>query len=228
MAGLVARVISRLFRPWAGARQPAGPSPMKLLVGLGNPGSRYARNRHNVGFMAADAVLRENSFGPPRQRFRSETFEGMLAGEKVLLLKPQTFMNESGRAVGEAMRFFKLSPAEVVVFHDELDLAPGKVRVKTGGGHAGNNGIRSISQHIGADFVRVRIGIGHPGDKARVQGHVLSDFAKADEHWLEPLLRAIGGNADLLVAGEQASFLNRVHLAVAPPPRGSAPTSNEA
>ena len=190
---------------------------MKLFVGLGNPGSRYSRNRHNVGFMAVDAIIRAHGFGPPRARFQSETFEGRLAGEKVMVLKPTTYMNESGRAVGEAMRFYKLDPADVVVFHDEIDLGATKLRIKTGGGHAGNNGVRSIAAHIGADFTRVRIGIGHPGEKGRVHGHVLSDFSKADESWLIPLLEAIGAHADLMAAGKVSSFQNKVHLALAPP-----------
>ncbi len=190
---------------------------MKLFVGLGNPGSRFARNRHNIGFRAVDAILRAHGFGPPRARFLSETFEGHLSGQKVMVLKPATYMNESGRAVGEAMRFYKLDPSDVVVFHDELDLAATKLRIKTGGGHAGNNGVRSIASHIGPDFIRVRIGIGHPGEKGRVHGHVLSDFSKADESWLAPLIDAIGAHADLLAAGETASFMNKVHLAIAPP-----------
>ena len=190
---------------------------MKLFVGLGNPGSKYARNRHNVGFMAIDAILRQHNFGPPRARFQSETFEGHLGSEKVMALKPTTYMNESGRAVGEALRFYKLDPADVVVFHDELDLAATKFRVKTGGGHAGNNGIRSIASHIGPEFVRVRIGIGHPGEKTRVHGHVLSDFSKADDSWLGPLLDAIGDHAGLLAEGQAPSFQNKVHLAIAPP-----------
>ena len=190
---------------------------MKLFIGLGNPGSRFSRNRHNVGFMAVDAILRAHGFGPPRARFQSETFEGRLGGEKVMVLKPATYMNESGRAVGEAVRFYKLDPADVVVFHDELDLAATKVRIKTGGGHAGNNGIRSIAAHIGPDFTRVRIGIGHPGEKGRVHGHVLSDFAKADEIWLIPMLEAIGTHAGLLAEGKLSSFQNKVHLAIAPP-----------
>lgn len=197
---------------------------MKIIVGLGNPGGQYARNRHNVGFMALDAMLRAHGFGPPRARFQGETFEGRLGSEKVLALKPSTYMNESGRAVGAAMRFFKLEPADIVVLHDEIDLAPGKLRVKIGGGHAGNNGIRSIAQHIGPEFTRVRIGVGHPGDRGRVHGHVLSDFAKADEAWLVPVLDAIAENAGLLVAGDHATFQNRVHTAIAPPkPKKPAP-----
>ena len=163
---------------------------MKLFVGLGNPGREYAMNRHNVGFMAIDAIAATHDFPSWRKRFSGLAAEGKLGGEPVLLFKPQTFMNESGRAVGEASRFYKLELGDVVVFHDELDLAPGKVRVKTGGGVAGHNGLKSLTAHIGNDYVRVRIGIGHPGQKDRVTGHVLQNFAKADHVWLEPLLGA--------------------------------------
>ncbi|GGE86874.1 aminoacyl-tRNA hydrolase [Stappia taiwanensis] len=190
---------------------------MRIIVGLGNPGSGYARNRHNIGFMAVDALHdRHPGFGPWRKRFQAEVAEGMLAGEKVLLLKPATYMNESGRAVGEALRFYKLTPADVIVFYDELDLAPGKVRLKTGGGSGGHNGIRSLDAHIGKDYLRVRLGIGHPGHKDRVTAHVLGDFAKADQPWLEPLLDALAGEADLLLSDKPAEFCNRLHLALAP------------
>lgn len=191
---------------------------MLLIVGLGNPGPKYAFNRHNIGFMAVDAIVRRHSFSPERARFQGLIREGALAGEKVLVLKPTTYMNESGRAVGEAMRFFKLKPADVVVFHDELDLPPGKLRMKTGGGAAGHNGIRSVAAHIGDTFRRVRIGIGHPGTKERVLGAVLGDFSKADLKWLEPLLDAIAEAAPLLAEGKDASFANRVHLALSPEP----------
>jgi PTH1 family peptidyl-tRNA hydrolase len=191
---------------------------MILLVGLGNPGEKYARNRHNVGFMAADAIVRRHSFSPPRARFQGIVCEGMLAGEKAIVLKPTTYMNESGRAVGEAMRFYKLTPADVVVLYDELDLEAGKVRMKTGGGAAGHNGIRSIAAHIGPDFRRVRIGIGHPGEKERVLGHVLGDFSKADAAWLEPMLDAMADAAPLLAEGKDATFANKVHLALNPEP----------
>lgn len=201
---------------------------MKLFVGLGNPGKAYARNRHNVGFMAVDAIIRAHGFGAPRARFQGETFEGHLGGEKVMVLKPMTFMNESGRSVGGAARYFKLDNQDITVFHDELDLAATKLRVKTGGGHAGNNGIRSIASHIGPDFVRVRIGIGHPGEKRRVHGHVLSDFAKADNDWLTPLLEAVGANAGLLASGGDATFQNKVHLALNPPENKDANTSKAA
>lgn len=186
---------------------------MLLIAGLGNPGAQYRDNRHNVGFMAADEIARRHSFSPWSRKFKGEIAEGALAGEKVLLLKPQTFMNLSGEAVGEAMRFYKLTPADIVVIHDELDLAAGKIRLKAGGGHGGHNGLRSIDAHCGKDYRRLRIGIGHPGDKARVHGHVLGDFAKVDAEWLDPLLEAIAVNADLLVKGEDSTFMNRVTLA---------------
>jgi len=187
---------------------------MRLLVGLGNPGETYAGHRHNVGFMAVDAIAEAHGFGPERVKFHARVREGAFDSPggrfKALILKPQTYMNESGRAVGEAMRFFKLSPADIVVFYDELDLAPGKIRVKTGGGAAGHNGVRSMVNHIGAEFERVRIGIGHPGDKSRVLGHVLSDFAKADQVWLGPLLDAIARRAPLIAAGDGAGFMSQV------------------
>ncbi|RIA47238.1 aminoacyl-tRNA hydrolase [Dichotomicrobium thermohalophilum] len=187
---------------------------MKLLIGLGNPGARYARNRHNVGFMTVDAIAERHGLGPWRRRFQGEAAEGRIGGEKVLLLKPQTYMNESGRAAGEAARFFKLSPADMVVFHDELDLAPGKVKVKQGGGHAGHNGLKSLTAHCGAEFWRVRIGIGHPGDKAKVTAHVLGDFAKADAEWLDPLLAAMADAAPALVSGNEAKFVSDVAQAM--------------
>lgn len=192
---------------------------MILLVGLGNPGAKYERNRHNVGFMAADAIVRRHSFSPPRARFQGLVSEGTFGGEKAIVLKPTTYMNESGRAVGEAMRFYKLTPADVVVFYDELDLEPGKIRMKTGGGAAGHNGIRSISAHIGPDFRRVRIGIGHPGAKDRVLGYVLGDFSKAEtSDWVEPMLDAMADAAPLLAEGKDATFANKVHLALNPEP----------
>ena len=179
---------------------------MKLFVGLGNPGANYAFNRHNVGFMAADSIASAHDFPAWRKRFSSLATEGKLGREQVLLLKPQTFMNESGRAVGEAFRFYKLDLGDVVVFHDELDLAPGKVRVKTGGGVAGHNGLKSLSAHIGNDYARVRIGIDHPGHKDLVSGYVLHDFAKADYAWLEPLLGAIAEAAPDLAGGANDKF----------------------
>ena len=187
---------------------------MQLFVGLGNPGARYAHHRHNVGFMAVDAIAEHHSFGPERAKFQGVARDGVLDGDKVLTLKPATYMNESGRSVGEAMRFFKITPADVIVFYDELDLAPGKVRVKTGGGAAGHNGIRSITSHIGPDFVRVRIGIGHPGHKDRVSPHVLGDFAKADQPWLNAVLDGMARAAETLAGGDHSLFMNQVSLAV--------------
>ena len=177
-----------------------------ILVGLGNPGPKYAHHRHNVGFMAVDAIADAFSFGPVRKKFDAEVREGFLESAdgrcKAVALKPLTYMNESGRSVAEAMRYLNAEPGDVVVFHDELDLAAGKIRVKTGGGAAGHNGLRSISDHIGPDYRRVRIGIGHPGDKARVTGHVLGDFSKADKDWLEPLLGALASAAPMLLEGD--------------------------
>jgi PTH1 family peptidyl-tRNA hydrolase len=190
---------------------------MQLFVGLGNPGARYAGHRHNIGFMAVDAIAEAHAFGPWRRRFQAEVAEGRLGHDKVLLVKPQTFMNLSGQAVGEAMRYLKLAPEDVWVFHDELDLAPGKLRVKTGGGHAGHNGLRSLHQHIGGAYNRVRIGIGHPGHKDLVSPYVLHDFAKADGDWLDPLLAAVGREAGRLAAGDAAGFMNAVALALRPP-----------
>ena len=187
---------------------------MILLAGLGNPGARYAGNRHNIGFMAVEAIHRRHRFAPWRQRFQGLVSEGTVGTEKVLLVMPATFMNESGRSVGEAMRFFKIALGDVVVFHDELDLPPAKLRVKTGGGNAGHNGLRSITAQCGNDYRRVRLGIGHPGDKALVHAYVLNDFAKAERPWVEDLVDAVADAADLLVAGDDASFQNRVHLAM--------------
>jgi PTH1 family peptidyl-tRNA hydrolase len=183
---------------------------MRILVGLGNPGARYAGNRHNIGFMALDEIARRHGFGPWRARFQSQVAEGRIAGQKILALKPQTYMNESGRAVGEAARFFKLSGEAVFVFHDELDLRLGKVKVKRGGGAAGHNGLRSIIAHIGEDFWRVRLGIGHPGDKALVYGYVLSDFAKTERQALTPFLDAVAAEAELLVEGDPGAYMSRV------------------
>jgi len=187
---------------------------MRLFVGLGNPGSRYARNRHNVGFMAVDAIARAHGAAPWRQRFQGSTAEAILGGQRVLLLKPATYMNESGRGVAEAQRFFKIALGHVVVFHDELDLPPGKLRVKVGGGNAGHNGLRSITAQCGNDYRRVRIGIGHPGHKDLVHPYVLSDFAKAEEPWVEDLCRACAEFAPLLAKDDDASFQNKVHLAM--------------
>jgi peptidyl-tRNA hydrolase, PTH1 family len=187
---------------------------MLLFVGLGNPGRQYAGNRHNIGFMALEAIARRHGFATARSRFQGLASEGTIAGQKVLLLQPQTYMNESGRAVGEAARFHKIPVGDIVVFHDELDLAPAKCRIKTGGGVAGHNGLRSITAHVGNDYKRVRLGIGHPGDKALVHGYVLNDFAKSEQTWVEALCDALADNADLLVKGDDAGLQNRVHLAL--------------
>jgi peptidyl-tRNA hydrolase, PTH1 family len=185
---------------------------MRLFVGLGNPGAKYAGNRHNIGFMAVDEIARRHGFAPWRRRFQGETAEGTLEGERVVLLRPHTFMNDSGRAVQEAANFFKLTPADVAVFHDEIELPPAKLRVKTGGGIAGHNGLRSISAHVGNDYRRVRLGVGHPSVKELVHGHVLSDFAKSDRPWVEALLDAVADNAALLVLDRDSAFQNKVHL----------------
>jgi PTH1 family peptidyl-tRNA hydrolase len=187
---------------------------MRLFVGLGNPGAKFARNRHNVGFMAVDEIGRRHGFAPWRRRFQGETSEGTLGTERVILLKPTTYMNDSGRSVQEAASFFKIAPGDVTVFHDELELPPGKVRVKIGGGIAGHNGLRSISAHIGNEYRRVRLGIGHPGVKELVHGHVLSDFAKADNDWVATLCDAVAEHALLVAKGTDATFANRVHLAM--------------
>jgi PTH1 family peptidyl-tRNA hydrolase len=187
---------------------------MRLFVGLGNPGAKYAHNRHNIGFMAVDEIARRHGFAPWRRRFQGETAEGSLDGERVVLLRPATFMNESGRAVQEAAGFFKLAPGEVTVFQDELELPPMKVRVKVGGGIAGHNGLRSISAHIGNDYRRVRLGIGHPGVKELVHGYVLSDFAKDERPWVQALCEAVAESAGLLTTDRDSTFQNRVHLAM--------------
>ena len=195
---------------------------MKLIVGLGNPGAKYAANRHNIGFMALDRIASDHGFGPWKARFQGLAADGRLGEARVVLLKPQTFMNLSGQSVGEAMRYLKLTPSDVIVLHDELDLAPGKCRLKQGGGHAGHNGLRSLHQHIGADYARVRLGIGHPGDKDRVSGYVLSDFARADRDWLDDLLRGVSDGAPALAAGEGARFQNAVAARVSPTRNGGA------
>ncbi|NPU11253.1 aminoacyl-tRNA hydrolase [Bradyrhizobium sp. 83012] len=187
---------------------------MLLFVGLGNPGAKYARNRHNIGFMAVDEISRRHRFSPWRRRFQGETSEGTLDSERVILLKPTTYMNESGRAVQEAASFFKLGIGDVTVFQDELELPPGKLRVKVGGGIAGHNGLRSISAHLGNDYRRVRLGIGHPGVKELVHGHVLSDFAKSEMPWVEALCEAVADNAELLTGKRDSTFANKVHLAL--------------
>jgi len=190
---------------------------MKLFVGLGNPGAKYAHNRHNIGFMALDRIAEDHQFTPWRSKFQGQICDGTLAGHKVLLLKPTTFMNLSGQSVGEAVRFHKIPLGQVTVFHDELDLGPGKLRLKQGGGHAGHNGLRSIHAHLGADYGRVRLGIGHPGHKDAVAGFVLRDFAKADQNWLAALLTGLSNGAVHLAAGDGAKFMNAVALQTAPP-----------
>jgi PTH1 family peptidyl-tRNA hydrolase len=190
---------------------------MKLFVGLGNPGAKYENTRHNLGFMAVDRIGEDHGFGPWKSKFQALVSEGRLGSEKVILLKPQTFMNLSGQAVGEAMRFYKLSLGDIVVFHDEIDLAPAKCRVKQGGGHAGNNGLRSLHQHIGPDFTRVRLGVGHPGRKEAVAAYVLHPFAKADRDWVEDLLTGIANGAPHLAEGAKDRFMNAVALRTAPP-----------
>ena len=188
---------------------------MQLWVGLGNPGAKYAGNRHNIGFMALDRIA-EDQGAPWRAKFQGELAEVRFGSEKVWLLKPGTFMNLSGQSVGEAMRFHKLEPGDVTVFHDELDLAPGKMKLKQGGGHAGHNGLRSIHQHIGPDYARVRLGIGHPGHKDRVAGYVLSDFAKAEGDMLDDLLRGLLDGAPKLAAGDGPGFSNAVAMRTTP------------
>ena len=189
---------------------------MRLIVGLGNPGSEYAHNRHNVGFMAVDAIARRYGFGPVRKRFSGETAEGNVVVHKVLLLKPLTYMNDSGRAIAEAAHFYKIDTADVVVLHDELDLVPGKVRTKTGGGAAGHNGLRSTDAAIGQDYLRVRIGIGHPGDKSRVTPYVLGNFAKDERPMIEAVNDAIAEALPLLLNGDEAGFMTRVALKTEP------------
>jgi peptidyl-tRNA hydrolase, PTH1 family len=187
---------------------------MRLLVGLGNPGARYAGTRHNIGFMVLDAIARCHGIGPWRRRFQGVAAEGLLDGGRVFLLLPGTYMNESGLAVAEAAHFYKIEVGDIVVFHDEIELPPGKVRVKVGGGNAGHNGLRSISSHVGNEYRRVRIGVGHPGVKELVEPYVLSDFAKAERAWVETLCEILADNAGLIAKGEDARFQNKVHLAM--------------
>ncbi|HEV2562584.1 MAG TPA: aminoacyl-tRNA hydrolase [Rhizomicrobium sp.] len=189
-----------------------------LIAGLGNPGTDYARNRHNAGFMAVDVVHESYKFGPWRSRFNGAVSEGKIAGRKTHLLKPMTYMNDSGDSVGAAMRFFKLPLSALVVIHDELDLAAAKLKVKTGGGDAGHNGLRSITATLGPDYRRVRIGVGHPGEKSRVHGHVLNNFSKADEDWLVPMLSAIAESAPKLAADDDVGFMNKVAVILKPNP----------
>ncbi|MEM7545662.1 MAG: aminoacyl-tRNA hydrolase [Pseudomonadota bacterium] len=189
---------------------------MKLLVGLGNVGAKYARTRHNIGFMAVDRIADDHGFSPWRKKFQGEISDGRLGAAKVMLLKPGTMMNLSGQSVGEAARFYDIAAEDIIVFHDEIDLAPAKCRVKHGGGHAGHNGLRSLHQHIGADYIRVRLGVGHPGRKEAVPGYVLHDFPKADEAWLDDVLRGCSDGAAKLASGDDAGFMNAVALRAAP------------
>ncbi len=200
---------------------------MFIFVGLGNPGGKYAHNRHNIGFMAVDEVVRRHSLSSWRKKFQAEISDGVIAGEKVLVMKPQTFMNESGRAVGEAARFHDVPLDRIYVFYDELDLEPGKVRVKTGGGAAGHNGIRSLSAHLGPDFKRVRIGIGHPGVPHLVMPHVLGDFAKSDGEWLSKLLPGMADEVPLLLAGRDEKFQSKVALILNPPRSNADPAARK-
>lgn len=194
---------------------------MKLIVGLGNPGSKYARNRHNIGYMALDQIAADHGFGPWKSKHQGVFSEGRLGTDKAILLKPETYMNNSGQSVQSAMRFYKLEPSDVIVFHDEIDLAPGKVRCKSGGGHAGHNGLRSVHAHIGAEYDRVRMGVGHPGHKDAVPGYVLRDFPKADEDWLDDVLRGVSDGIGDLVAGDTGKFLNAIGMRVNPPRSGT-------
>ncbi|MEP2027089.1 MAG: aminoacyl-tRNA hydrolase [Paracoccaceae bacterium] len=199
---------------------------MRLIVGLGNPGPKYAGHRHNIGYMAVDRIASDHDFGPWKSKFQGMVSEGRFGSDRAVLLKPETFMNNSGQSVGEAMRFYKLAPEEVVVLHDEIDLAPGKVRAKMAGGHAGHNGLRSVHAHIGETYGRVRLGVGHPGHKDRVPSYVLHDFAKADQAWLEDVLTGVSDGAPYLASGDDGRFMNAVALRVNPP-RSRAPSSTD-
>jgi PTH1 family peptidyl-tRNA hydrolase len=201
---------------------------MRLFVGLGNPGAKYAGNRHNIGFMALDRIAADHGYGPWRRAHQGLLAEGRLGSEKLMLLKPETFMNLSGQSVRAVMDFYKLALPDLVVFHDELDLAPGRIKVKSGGGHAGHNGLRSIHAHLGEAYDRVRLGIGHPGHKDAVAGYVLHDFAKSDADWLEDLMRGISDGTGDLAAGDNARFLNAVNLRLNPPRNSGARNSGEA
>jgi PTH1 family peptidyl-tRNA hydrolase len=194
---------------------------MKLIVGLGNPGAKYAGHRHNIGFMALDRIVSDHGFPAWKGKHQGAVTEGRFGSDRAVLLKPETFMNNSGQSVQAAMRFYKLEPSDVVVLHDEIDLAPGKVKYKMGGGHAGHNGLRSIHAHIGPDYGRVRLGVGHPGHKDRVPSYVLHDFAKADQEWLDDVLRGVSDGAPHLAAGDTAKFSNAVALRVSPPRSGT-------
>jgi PTH1 family peptidyl-tRNA hydrolase len=190
---------------------------VKLIVGLGNPGPRYERTRHNIGFMAADAIVRRHGFRLPREKFHGEIAEGEIGGERTLVLKPMTFMNDSGQSVGAAVRFLKIEPADIIVLHDELDLAPGKLRVKRGGGAAGHNGLRSIDAHLGNDYWRVRMGVGHPGQRELVLPYVLQNFLPDETVWLDRLVPAVAEAMPLLIAGQDSGFMSKVALLMDPP-----------
>ncbi|WP_298915071.1 aminoacyl-tRNA hydrolase [uncultured Roseobacter sp.] len=194
---------------------------MKLIVGLGNPGAKYARHRHNIGFMALDRMAADHRFGPWKSKHQGALSEGRFGSDRAILLKPETFMNNSGQSVQAALRFYKLDPEDVIVLHDEIDLAPGKVKHKVGGGHAGHNGLRSLHAHIGPDYARVRLGVGHPGRKELVPAYVLHDFPKADDSWLEDVLRGVSEGAEWLVRGDAAKFMNAVALRTTPPRSGT-------
>lgn len=189
---------------------------MFLVVGLGNPGQSYTDNRHNIGFMAADEIVRRHGFSPWRAKFQGEMSDGTVDGEKVIALKPMTYMNESGRSILAAASFYKVRPEDIIVFHDEIDLAPGKLRVKRGGGHAGHNGLRSIHAHLGANYARVRMGVGHPGEKDQVKNYVLKDFAKADDAWLDPMLDGCAEYLSLVLDGDDPSFMSKVAQRITP------------
>ena len=191
---------------------------MHILVGQGNPDSKYLRNRHNLGFMVMDAIASDHGFGPWRSKFQSQVSEGKIGGEKILLMKPETFYNETGRAAQAALKFYKLEPEDVTIFHDEIDLAPGRLRVKRGGGHSGNNGIRSMIAHVGADVRRIRMGVGHPGDKSRVMPYVLSDFSKADEVWRDALIEACSRALPMLLSESDERYQTEV-MRLAPAPK---------
>ncbi|MEM8656265.1 MAG: aminoacyl-tRNA hydrolase [Pseudomonadota bacterium] len=200
---------------------------MKLIVGLGNPGPKYARNRHNIGFMVLDRIAADHGFPAWKSKHQGVVSEGRFGSDRTILLKPETYMNKSGDSIGAAMRFHKLDPEDVIVLHDEIDLAPGKVRWKVGGGHAGHNGLRSVHAHIGPDYARVRLGVGHPGHKDAVPGYVLRDFPKADEGWLDDVIRGCSDGAPFLAVGDGSKFMNAVALRVAPPRPSKTPENSK-
>ena len=201
---------------------------MFLIVGLGNPGPAYAANRHNIGFMAVDEIVRRHGFSPWRTKFQGEIADGVVDGKKALVLKPMTYMNDSGRSVLAAATFYKISSEDIIVFHDEIDLAPGKLRVKRGGGHAGHNGLRSIHAGLGADYARVRMGVGHPGDKGEVKNYVLKDFSKADQEWLDPMLDGCAEFLGDMLDGDDPSFMSKVAHRISPNrPNAPKPDSNK-